>query len=37
MEVVEADHGGGVRPAGGGGLHALLWYGRMKKTADWAM
>jgi hypothetical protein len=37
VEVVGADHGGGVRPADGGGLRALLRCGRRKKTAGWAV
>jgi hypothetical protein len=36
VEVVGADHGGGARPAGGGGLRTLLWCGRKKKKAGWA-
>jgi hypothetical protein len=28
--VVEGSHGGGVRPAAGGGLHALFQCGRKK-------
>jgi hypothetical protein len=37
VEVVGADHGGGVRSAGGGSLHARLRCGRRKKTAGWAV
>jgi hypothetical protein len=35
VEVVEADHGGGVRPTGGAGLRTLLRCGRRKKTTAW--
>jgi hypothetical protein len=34
--VVGADHGGGARPASGGGLRALFRCGRRKKMAGWA-
>jgi hypothetical protein len=34
--VVGGGHGGSVRPAGGGGLLALLRFGRRKKEAGWA-
>jgi hypothetical protein len=34
--VVGAEHGGGVRPIGGGGLRALLQCRRRKKKVGWA-
>jgi hypothetical protein len=37
VEVVGADHGGGARPASGGGLRALLRCRRRKETTGWAM
>jgi hypothetical protein len=37
VAVVGADHGGGARLAGGGGLRTLLWCGRRKEMASWVM
>jgi hypothetical protein len=36
VEVVESNHGGGARPAGGGVLRALFWCRRRKTKAGWA-